>query len=120
MTLKSKVNRYDYFNLSDDEIKKDHIIVDDVPVCVTAGKDYYSINSLSVNSLGALAPYIEKSLKQGKKNILVKIKNEIYTENIPTQIVNIAGQQYSKVHASNVSIETSYNSSQMVFEISFR
>lgn len=33
IALKGKTNRYDYFNLSDGEIKKDHIIIDDVPKC---------------------------------------------------------------------------------------
>jgi hypothetical protein len=120
MTIKNKVNRYDYFNLSDEEIKKDHIIIDNVPACTTVGNDYYSVNSLSVNGIAELDNYIGKALKQGKKSILVKIMNARYTNEVANQISEIAGQQYSRIHMGGVSIETSYNASQMVFEISFR
>ena len=39
MTIKNELTRYDYFNLCDDEIRKDHIIISDVPKCVNDFRD---------------------------------------------------------------------------------
>ena len=120
MTIKNKIIRYDYFNLSDVEIKRDHIIIDDVPSCLIVGNDYYSVNSLFVNNIGELDNFISKALKQGKRHVLVKIKNEPYTDAVVNRIMGIAQRQYSQNYTGSTMIETSYNSSQMVFEIIFK
>jgi hypothetical protein len=120
MTMKSKANRYDYFNLSDTDIKKDHVIVSEAPVCTTAGGDYFSINSLVARSFTEFENHLEKALKQGKKNIMLKILNTAYTAGIVDKIMKTAQQQYSKIHRHSVMIETAYNESQMVFEINFK
>ena len=120
MTIKDKITRYDYFNLPDDEIKKDHAITGKVPPCTTAGKDYYSVKSLYVNGMGELDDFIGRALKQGKRHIVVKIKNEPYTKDSASQVIETAKRQYSKNFTSGAAIETSCNSSQMVFEIIFK
>jgi len=120
MTVKNQANRYDYFNLSDDEIKKDHVIINDVPTCSTTGNDYYSANSLTISSIAELDNYIGKALRQGKRSILVKIANEKYTDAAVNRVMVIAQRQYSRIHTGGTMVETSYNSSQMVFEIDFK
>ena len=120
MTIADKLPRYDYFNLSDVDIKADHVIVDDVPTCSVEGKDYYSANRMSIIGLAQLGNYVGDALKQRKRQIVVKVKNEPHTSDIANKVMNIAMQEYSKKGESGVSIETSYNSSQMVFEINYR
>jgi len=120
MTIKNKMNRYDYFNIADGDIKKDHLIINDVPPCTTIGNDYFSVNSLLVNSIDELDTFIEKVIKKGKKNILVKIMNLQYSEAVINKIMGIAQQQYSVLHKGGVMVEIGYNSSQMVFEINFK
>jgi hypothetical protein len=120
MTIKNKSNRYDYFNLCDEEIKKDHIITDIVPACYTENNDYYSFNSMSVNSLAALGNYIGNSIMRGKLAITVKIKNVRASDDIVNKIMDIAMQQYTSIHKRGVSVNVAYNYSQMVFEIQFR
>ena len=120
MTLKSKINRYDYFNLSDEDIKKDHIIIDKVPACTTIGNDYFSINSLLVHNSTELGTFIGNNLKNGKKHIIVKLANVRNTENIVDKIMRIAQKQYASIYTSGVTVEIGCNSGQMVFEINFR
>jgi len=120
MTLKNKINRYDYFNLSDNDIKKDHIIISDVPMCAIVGNDYFSTNSSVVDSLSGLENYILKQLKQSKKNFLVKIMNVQYSEDITDKIMNIAARQYNNLYKRCVTVNVGYNQSQMVFEINFK
>jgi len=120
MTLKGKKNRYDYFNLSDEDIKKDHIITDNVPACTTTGNDYFSINSLFVHNSSELGTFINNNLKNGKKHITVKLVNVRNTENIVEKITRIAQKQYASIYTSGFTVEIGCNPGQMVFEINFR
>ncbi|GHV16967.1 hypothetical protein AGMMS49938_17440 [Fibrobacterales bacterium] len=120
MTLTTKMNRYDYFNLSEEDIKKDHIITGDIPACTIVGNDYFSTNLLIMHSRAEFENHIVKSLKQNKKNILVKITNIQNTKDIADKIMEIAVQQYGKIYNSSVKLEIGYNLNQMVFEINFK
>jgi len=120
MTMKGKTNRYDYFNLSDEDIKKDHVIISDAPLCTTIGNDYFSTHSLVMRNPAELENYIRNNLKKGKKDITVKVLNVRDSENISDRILDIAKKQFTKIFNSGTIIEISSNISQMVFEISFK
>ncbi|MDR2719333.1 MAG: hypothetical protein LBC03_00815 [Nitrososphaerota archaeon] len=119
LSLKRKMNRYDYFNLAGVDIKRDHTIINKVPDCTTIGNDYMSVNSLVVSNPTELAKHIENSLKHSKKNIIVKLQNVQDTGNIVDKVITIAQQQYNNIHKCNVAVEVRYNPSQLVFEINF-
>jgi len=109
-----KAKRYDYFNLPDVDIKKDHITNDNVPACTTLGKDYFSFNSLAMKTLADFEAYMEKAAKQGKKNILVKMLNMQDVQGTINKIMEITQSKY----IGNVNgFELKPNPSQMVFEI---
>lgn len=119
MSLKDKVNRYDYFNLADDDIKKDHTIINDLPPCTTVGNDYFAANLLVVHTPMELEKFIGNCLMHGKKNIMVKLKNVTDTEAIVDKVMSIAQQQYGNIYKCNGMVEVNYNSSQLIFEINF-
>ena len=120
LTLTNKLKRYDYFNLSDEDIKNDHIISSAMPACTTSGNDYYSINSLTINGPADFRRFIEKRLKQGEKSMVVKLKNAQFSYKVQSKLINIAQQQYSNTLKRSSVIEVRCNTSQMVFELSFR
>lgn len=119
MTVKKNLTRHDYFNLCDDEIRKDHIIVSDVPKCVTAGKDYYTFNDMAVQGKNGLENYIVRNIESGKKTIIVKLVGASPTQDICDKVMQVAGDAYMKVNDSGVSLEVSCNLSQLVFEINY-
>lgn len=119
LTLTDRMNRYDYFNLSDDDIKKEHIIMTDVPQCITTGNDYFSLNSLIAYNSKDLEKLVCNNLMQGKRSILVKLKNVQSQNSIVDRVIDIAQQQYVKVFNGGVSVEVKYNPDQLVFEIDF-
>lgn len=120
MTLKDKVNRYDYFNLADEDVKEERTMISDLPPCTTAGKDYCSVNALVAYSPSELNKFIEHNLKRGKKNIIVKLKNVKSTETIVDKVISIAQNQYASIYKHSVRVEVKYNQSQLVFEINFK
>jgi len=119
MSLKNKANRYDYFNLPDDDIKKEHTLASDLPSCTTAGNDYFSVNSLVTRTPMELEKFIGSCLMHGKKSIMVKLMNVKDTEAIVDTVMTIAQKQYGNMYKCNGMVEVSYNSSQLVFEINF-
>ena len=119
MSLSDKINRYDYFNLSDEDIKNEYKITSITPKCVTTGNDYYSINSLLANNPTELASIINKRLKQGEKNIVLKLKNVKDTRNVAKKVLSIAQEQYYNIYNQDTEVFVSPNLFQCIFEIGF-
>ncbi len=117
---KNKMKRYDYFNLSDADIKKDHVINGTVPACTIVGGDYFSVNSLVMNNSGDFENHVAKVLRQGKKNIMVKLLNVRNIEAVIGKLMEIVQRQYAKAHNSGCTMEGKCNPLQMVFEINLK
>jgi hypothetical protein len=120
MTISEQSKRYDYFCLSDEDIKKDHSMIADVPRCETKGKDYYSLNKLAVKGPKGLESFIGSNLKQGNRKIVVKLLDAKFSEKLLEKISKIAQNQCSAINKRSVAIEMRYNASQMIFEIHYR
>ncbi|MCL2051834.1 MAG: hypothetical protein FWG91_08945 [Lachnospiraceae bacterium] len=120
MTVRNKLIRHDYFNLCDDDIKKDHLILGNVPKCLTDGKDYYTFNDMAVKGKKGLVNYLTRKLKDGEKTIIVKLAGMTQTDDIYNKVLEVCGQAYMNVRNSGVSVEVSGNLSQLVFEIDFK
>ena len=67
LTQTTVQNRHDYFNLSDEEIKKDHSFANDFPKCVTSGMDYYTMHGMTANSPAEFGTMIGSNLRQAKE-----------------------------------------------------
>lgn len=120
MTLTKKLRRYDYFNLSDEEIKKDHIIAGDVPLCKFQDANYFTANSLVIHNPKELKLLLQKKLKQGTHDIIFKVMAKGKPEEVQNKIMHVATQTYTDLYRRNVTLECSANLSQMVFEINFK
>ena len=122
MTIKKRINRYDYFNLSDDDIKREHTIINTLPTCSAQGNDYYSKKEMTVNSPTELSNYIANCLKRGERDIVIKLRNVKDRENVVDKVLDIARQQHNEInmYRKNTAINITYNPSQLVFELNFR
>jgi 6,7-dimethyl-8-ribityllumazine synthase len=120
MTITGKTKRYDYFCLSDEDIKKDHTILENVPSCKTTGKDYYSKNNMLAKRPAEIEELIASELRKGTKCIVVKIIGAQFSDKVIDKLMRVAEHQYRNIHNGNGQIEINCNASQMVFEISFK
>ena len=120
MSISSGSNRYDYFNLSDDDINKDHVLSNEMPACTTAGGDYYSLNKQVVGSPKELKGFIKERLRQGKRDIIFRINNLNTAQGITDRVARIASDAYRETVGGTVSIGLRFNETQMVYELSFR
>ena len=120
LTIMGKMKRYDYFNLSDKNIKKDHVILSNVPVCSTEGKDYYSEALLVMNSFEMLSRHIANCLKKGKKSILIRMGDNFNSIGLEAMVMKIAKDEYTAITNNGFEIEISSNEYQMVYEIHYK
>jgi len=119
MSQTGKINRYDYFNLSDNDIKKDRTITERVPICNTVGKDYYTANALTVENFVELEGYIKKSLRKSESIIVFKYTGNHRSNDIINKVNEIITRQSLCFFPRQIFIEVKYNPSQLVFEIQF-
>ena len=117
LTMTTKGKRYDYFNLCDEDIRKDHVPEGTIPVCDVSGMDYYTANSLSVKGLAGFEKFFLRCLERGITHVTVKITDTPFSKNLSENIMETAKQQYMEVIDRSVFVNTSYNSSQVVFEV---
>ena len=120
LCLTRDAKRYDYYNLCDEDILKDHVITEKVPVCNTQGQDYYSKNGLIANNPEELKRIITARLKNGEKRIMVKLNNVQSADGIVDKVSKISMDQYMANINKSVKIEIGSNLSQMVFEICYK
>jgi len=106
--------RYDYYNLCDHQVKKDHIITSDVPGCLTSGNDYYTLNSQVIRGSRELSGYIAEKLRHGQKNIAFRAINK---KNIVNIVIEIANEQCRRSFRGGYSIQYSHNPEQSIFEL---
>jgi hypothetical protein len=114
-----KIKRYDYFNLSDDEIKIDHTITGAAPACAVAGNDYYSLSSQAFDSLAEMEEYLQAELVQGKNIVVFKLNSEEPISALNEKIIASALRQKQDLCHGNIAVEVKYNPHRYVFEVQF-
>ena len=74
---------------------------------------------MTANSPTELGAIIEYNLRQGKKIIVVKLRNITNTANIFQKVAEAAQRQYISLYNKSFTLEVRYNPTQMVFEIEY-
>lgn len=120
ITMMQSYNRYDYFNIADDDIKKNHTISSDVPACVTYGRDYFSLYSLRAASASELGNMLACGLRQGKRVFLVKLMNVNNKDDIINKVMVVAQAQSNLLTGACITVGLRYNLDQMIFEIEYK
>ncbi len=110
--------RYDYFNLSDDEIEKDHIIIESPVRCITSKMDYYYRSGLVMNTQSDYVNYLSKCIRHKQTIMTFKLPST----NDPDLVIDkiMENTKYAlKEHKRfyNVVIRVRPNTSQLVFTV---
>jgi len=98
---------YDYFNLTDNEINKDHIWDKSLfPPCTSDKNNYHAKSSLCFNSRLDFKKYIADKARRGEKVIVFKLSGQEKTENQVMSVIQEALQSVlngfsMKLHFNN-------------------
>ena len=73
---------YDYFNLTDAQIRKNHVFSTGYPKCIAEDANYFVENDLVFSSKKQLKEYIHRSLQAGEQMLYFKLIGKLKTSNI--------------------------------------
>ncbi len=109
--------RYDYFNLSDKEILRDHRLNSNPVPCNRSGMDYYTRMDMAVSTFSEYLLYLKKEFSSGGKVVSVKLPLGLDLKRAESRLVHAAVEEYSKRHLGNVTAEYSSNPDQGIFYV---
>lgn len=109
--------RYDYFNLSDAEITKDHAISISPPILCPSEYNFYNKQKQYFNSMQECLQFIKSSMRAGKTDIVFKIDEGVMKGNefgfLQNQIVRIMDE----LRLFGRRYQILYNEKQLVFHV---
>ena len=117
MNISRNSFRYDYFNLSDEDILADHDIFGNVPKCSTKGKDFYSLNGQTVSGQKSLKKYFKERILAGDSDITFKVTNTQGAEDITNKVLQVTSEVIGEVSVGRTNIEMIPNIKQSVYQI---
>ena len=119
LTMTDAHKRYDYFNLTDIDILKDHKMDDKLPPCMSTKSNYFVLQSSIVDNLSSLENYFVRSINQGEKAMLFKIGFPHDQDKIENSILDLAKNVYYSQTNKSFCIEARSNKIQGVYELKF-
>ena len=109
--------RYDYFNLSDEDIQLDHEYDNaDIPIC-NIDVSYYTRIGALMSTQRDFSLYLEKCIKRGEDDIVVKLPKIDSIDRAETELMDIAQSVLLKQNRRVKQFQISCNPSQRVFHL---
>lgn len=111
--------RYDYFNLSDQEISYDHVFIkNDLPICNTSG-DYYKYKGLFFKKRQDLIDYLKNNSSIALNDLTFRLPVVRSIEDTQNNVSNIIMDFLNTSDCCKSMFQISYNESQRVFHVHF-
>ena len=83
---------YDYYNVTDAQIMRNHTIDGKVPECSSEKYNYFRMNRLVFKSRLALKAYIEKGIKAGVRMFYFRVDGSLKPQEIIGEMAEFGGQ----------------------------
>lgn len=111
------VIRYDYFNLSDDEILLDHtILTKNVPRC-SLSRSYYKMNNMIIYMQKDFNSYLKTHLSNGNKDVIFKLPNAKNFEIVKNKVFKFTHYYLMNNYQGYINYQFSMNETQTVFHL---
>jgi len=117
LTLKYKINRYDYFLIKDEDIKADHSTDAKLPSTAIKPMDYYFTKGLAVAKSFDLEQLIYNGLQNKQCVMQFKLLNVRDGLNPSDKVLQVAQEVCKEVLNRSFSVEVRYNSALWIFEL---
>lgn len=114
----SNTIRYDYFCLTDDEIKKDHIYHQSIFNSTNSGYNYYLRNDLIMYTKNQYRLFLRKLLKTPISEIVIKIPQTKNLDKLIDNFMLITHEELSHSSSKFNGYSVSQNINQFIFQIS--
>lgn len=116
----SDVIAYDYYNLTDAQIRKDHVFSIGVPKCTEKKYGFFEQERLVFTSKKLLRDYIAGQVKNNAKMVYFKLAGKLKARDIADEITKYALQQYIDAGISHITGKQTINDITNTCRISFQ
>ena len=96
---------YDYFNITDELMYKDHKADDVLPTCVSLEHNYFSKNKRYFKNKLFLMPYISAALKKGETDLYFRVDPKMNISSVINEVSNLAAKELSEKGQRGIRIE---------------
>lgn len=83
---------YDYFNITDTQIRKNHVFSTGYPKCTLHGASFFETNDIVFSSKKKLQDYIASKIKAGEKMVYFKLGGKLKAGDIWEEMMNYGYQ----------------------------
>ncbi len=109
--------RYDYFNLSDDEISADHLIIDSPVICDVSRQSYYHRNGLVINTQDDFRKLLSRMIKEDISEFTFKLPSTRDPDKVLEKIMDNVHEVLDFKRHRYSRYEISPNTKQLVFTL---
>ncbi|GHV00928.1 hypothetical protein FACS1894211_09560 [Clostridia bacterium] len=110
--------RYDYFNLSDEEIKIDHAQSLDAGIrCPESARGYYETNGLVMHNQQKFASFLKKSIANRIFDVTVKLPSAADAETAHAKVMQNVQKVLDEMKQPYRNVQVFYNSDQRIFNV---
>ena len=81
---------YDYYNITDSQIRKDHVFSTGLPKCTDKQANYFELEGLSFSSRRKLENYISSQVKGGSRVVYFKLTGNLKANGIGNELMYYA------------------------------
>jgi len=96
---------YDYFNITDELMEKDHKADDILPKCISLEHNYFTRNKRYFKSKLLLMSYITMALKKGETDFYFRVDPKIKISTLSKEIGNLAAKELAEKGQRGIRIE---------------
>lgn len=111
------VIRYDYFNLSESEIIRDHIPDKKIVSCVTPRSCYYYRNDLVMHKQEDYRRFVERAIKENRHDFVIRLPSAKEPEEVYKKILDNTARVLKYASCPFSAVNVIYNKYQCVFRV---
>lgn len=111
---------YDYYNVTDAQIRKDHVFSTGFPRCAEKKLGFFEQEGLIFSSKKLLRDYITRQVKRNSRMVYFKLTGKLKARDIADEMTNHALQQYIDAGMSQITGQQTINDAANTCRILFR
>ena len=115
---KKNLIRYDYFNLSDEQIMKDHTY-EDIGVSARKTNDWYRVNRLYFDKKGMVRDFLKLGIKKNSKYLGFRLPFTTNPDKTLDEMRSLIAAEIRNIVSTSISYSLSINKEQMIIYILF-
>ena len=100
---------YDYFNITDEMIRIDHVPDDNLPKCDSLELNYFTKNKCYFKTKIQLMAYVTMKLKRGETDLYFRVNPKMNLNGIINDISNMAAKELAEQGQRGIRVQQSVN-----------